>query len=104
MKTLVALVGTKYRGQEMVALLASLPQGEPLELRREVGNRYDANAVQVWARGHLIGYVPKTQNRDLALAMDTAVLKSLPELVVAGKLAIDGGKQPLIEIDTKDMK
>lgn len=97
MKTLVALVGTKYRGAEMLALLASLPQGEPLELRREVNNKHDVNAVQVWARGSLIGYIPKTQNRDIALAMDAAS-------VVPGKLAIDGGKQPLIEIDEEDLK
>ena len=35
MKALVALVGTKYRGQEMVDLLASLKQGERLVLVRE---------------------------------------------------------------------
>ena len=29
MKSLVALVGTKFRGEEMVRLLAALPQGSP---------------------------------------------------------------------------
>lgn len=107
MKTLVALVGTKYRGAEMLALLAALPQGEPLELRREAGNKYDANAVQVWARGYLIGYVPKTQNRELAIAMDAAITRRPlidESRVFPGKLAIDGGKQPLIEIDEEDLK
>ena len=47
MKILVALVGTKFRGPEMVALLASLPQGEPLALLREPDNKFDSAAVQV---------------------------------------------------------
>lgn len=97
-KSLAALVGTKFRGQEMVDLLASLPQGEPLTLVRDPANIYDRKAVQVWARGHHIGFVKGNQNRDLAarmdmrLAMDTAA-------TFGGKLAIDGGKQPMVEID-----
>jgi hypothetical protein len=121
MKTLVALVGTKYRGPEAVKLLASLPQGEALTLKRDPANQYDRNCVEVWARGVLIGFVPKTQNRDLAMAMD-AVMRERPDatgftaklaqrvpealpdqkaiaVAIRGKLAIDGGKQPLVEID-----
>jgi hypothetical protein len=99
MKTLVALVGTKYRGPEAVKLLASLPQGEALTLKRDPANQYDRNCVEVWARGVLIGFVPKTQNRDLAMAMD-AVMRERPDATgFTAKLAIDGGKQPLVEID-----
>jgi hypothetical protein len=105
MKTLVALVGTKYRGPEAVKLLASLPNGEALTLKRDPNNQYDRNCVEVWARGVLIGFVPKTQNRDLAMAMD-AVLRERPDATgFTAKLrpakleAIDGGKQPLVEID-----
>lgn len=101
MKTLVALVGTKYRGPEMVALLASLPQGEPLTLRREPDNAHDPRAIQVWARDHLIGYVKGSQNRDLAMAMDALMIEDAGffQTGFAGKLAIDGGKQPMVEID-----
>lgn len=101
MKTLVALVGTKYRGPEMVALLASLPQGEPLKLVRESDNRFDRNAVHVWAREKHIGYVKGSQNRDLAMAMDALLVEDpgFAETGFAGKLAIDGGKQPMVEID-----
>lgn len=101
---LVALVGTRYRGQEMVDLLASLPQGEPLVLVREPNNKYDRNAVQVWARGHHVGFVKGTQNRALAMAMDAAALAvpggaARPAYSKPAKLAIDGGKQPMVEID-----
>lgn len=100
MKTLVALVGTKYRGPEAVALLASLPQGEPLTLIREHDNQHDKNAIQVWARDQHIGYVPSSQNRELAMAMD-GVLAERPDATgFPARLAIDGGKQPLVEIDT----
>jgi hypothetical protein len=99
MKTLVALVGTKYRGQAMLDLLASLPQGEALTLVRERDNRFDRNAVQVWARGEHIGYVKGNQNRDLAMAMD-GVMRERPDVTgFPAKLAIDGGKQPMVEID-----
>lgn len=99
MKTLVALVGTKYRGADMVALLASLPQGEALTLVREPTNSFDKGAIQVWARGKHVGYVKGTQNRDLSLAMD-AVMRERPEVTgFPAKLAIDGGKQPMVEID-----
>lgn len=101
MKTLVALVGTRFRGEDMVKLLASLPQGEPLTLIREPNNEYDGNAVQVWARGQHIGYVKGTQNRDLAMAMDALLAEDagFAETGFPGKLAIDGGKQPMVEIE-----
>lgn len=103
MKTLVALVGTKFCGPEMVALFASLPQGEPLTLVREPDNKFDRNAVQVWARGHHIGFVKGSQNRDITARMDFKITHARadsaepPEL--KGTLAIDGGAQPMVEID-----
>ena len=98
-KSLVALVGTKFRGPEMIKLLASLPQGEPLTLIREPTNQYDRNAVQVWARGEHIGYVKGSQNRDIAARMDRARADSSEFVSWPAKLAIDGGKQPMLEID-----
>jgi hypothetical protein len=100
-KSLVALVGTKYRGKEMLDLLASLPSGEPLFLRRDPDNEYDPNAVQVWARGHHIGFIPKSQNGPIAAAMDkmAAGRVNVRSLEMPAKLAIDGGQQPMIELE-----
>lgn len=102
MSTLVALVGTKFRGSEMVTLLASLPHGESLTLIREPENRHDPRAIQVWARGHHIGYVKGNQNRDLAKAMDDAGIKSVGSVPGAFQwkitLATEGGEQPMVEI------
>jgi hypothetical protein len=95
MKSLVALVGTQYRGDEAKALLPALPQGEPLTLIRELDNKYDQAAVQVWARGVHIGYLKAGQNRKCAFRMDLD-----PSLSpMAAKLAIDGGKWPMVEIE-----
>lgn len=63
-----AIVGMKHRGAE--ALVASLPPNEPLTLVREPNNQYDRHAVQVWARGRHVGYIPKTQNAVLAQFID----------------------------------
>jgi hypothetical protein len=63
-----AIVGMKHRGT--VELLASLPPDEPMSLVREPDNKFDPDAVQVWARGRHIGYVPKTQNAVLARFID----------------------------------
>lgn len=101
-KMLVALVGTKHRGREAINLLAALPQGEPLTLIREPDNRFDPNCVQVWARGVHLGFVKATQVRPIAHRLDAAIERAnLPAKAVtmAGKLAIDGGKQPMVEIE-----
>lgn len=64
-----ALVGMKHRGAE--AFVAELPPDEPLTLVREPGNRFDRNAVQVWARGRHVGYISKDQNAALAMFIDS---------------------------------
>ena len=82
MKAFYGLVGMKHRNAE--ALVASLPNGEPLTLIREPGNKYDANAVQVWARGQFIGYIgrgrkpgpkyaPGNENEPIARYFDEAI-------------------------------
>jgi hypothetical protein len=97
-KSLVALVGMKHRGTE--ALVASLPQGEPLTLVREHGNKFDPFAVQVWARGQHVGFIKATQVKPIALAMDRAALPlSEDGPMMPAKLAIDGGKWPMIELE-----
>lgn len=96
MKSLVALVGMQHRPQACRDLLAALPNGEPLQLVREPANEYDPRAVQVWARGLMIGYVKGSQNRGIASRLDSADPDDKP----TARLAIDGGKWPMIEIDS----
>jgi hypothetical protein len=92
-KTLVALVGTKFRGEEMVALLASLPHGEPLTLIREATNRFDPAAVQVWARGQHLGFIKSTQVRPIAARMDRKLAMD-SAAAFSGTLSTKGGERP----------
>lgn len=93
MKTLLSLVGSKYRGPEVVALMKRLPQGEPLTLIREPTNEYDRHAIQVWARGVHIGFIAAAENRPFASKMDEAGTN------MSGTLRYDGSRRPAVEID-----
>jgi hypothetical protein len=44
--------------------------GDPLTLVREPENVHDTNAVRIDWRGHMLGYVPRRDNPDLARQMD----------------------------------
>lgn len=63
-----ALVGMKHRGTEQ--LVADLPPDAPLTLVREPDNKYDRNAIQVWANGRHVGFISKDQNAVLAQFID----------------------------------
>lgn len=103
MTILVALVGTKHRGADMVALLASLPDGEPLMLIRDPFNPFDPMAVQVWARGKHVGFVKGNQCGPLAMAMDAAAQQlGLPAkgATKLAKLSVKEGKpQPMVDVE-----
>lgn len=108
-----AIVGMKHRGAE--EFVKSLPPDEPLVLVREPDNKFDANAVQVWARGRHIGYIPKTQNAVLSqyitacgkpwlkpsavLAID-AVMPTTAEVFksVGARLHLGSNTYPLVEV------
>src|SRR5205823_4350639 len=62
------LAGFRHHGA--AALWDELRIGDPLELLREPGNAYDANAVSVWWRGRKLGYVPRAQNAAIAWGLD----------------------------------
>lgn len=112
MKGLYGLVAMQYRPAEAQAHFRSLPNGAPLILRRDPNNRFDPFAVQVWSGDFLIGFIKGSQVKPLAMAMDSAASAVSDELVAGGlkqggplisnlnaKLAIDGGKWPLVEVE-----
>ena len=66
------VAGTFYAGVEK--LLPGLEVGDPLLLRREPANPYDALAILVLTRaGTKLGYVPRVDNRVLAALLDAGV-------------------------------
>jgi hypothetical protein len=56
-----------YEGQ---AIWDRMKSGDRLTLVREPGNAHDANAVRLEWQGHMLGYVPRRDNADLARQMD----------------------------------
>ena len=59
-----------FRHSEGGKVLRELRPGDRLELVREPGNPYDANAVRVEWRGVRLGYVPRRGNSVVARQMD----------------------------------
>jgi hypothetical protein len=47
-----------------------LRRGDPLALVREPDNPHDPNAVRVEWNGHLLGYLPRTENEAVARQLD----------------------------------
>jgi len=63
-----ALAGFRhYDGREV---LRHLKPGDRIELVRDPGNPYDANAIRVEWRGRTLGYVPRSDNAPVARQMD----------------------------------
>lgn len=44
--------------------------GDLLTLKREPDNPHDRNAIQVFWQGHMLGFVPRRENKAIARAMD----------------------------------
>jgi hypothetical protein len=69
---LYALVGMKFRNAE--AFVAKLTPDVPLMLVREPDNKFDRNAVQVWAKDgdawRHVAYISKDQNAVLSRFID----------------------------------
>ncbi len=56
-----------YEGQ---GVWERMQRGDRLSLIRDPANPYDSNAIRLEWQGHMLGYVPKRENGDLARQMD----------------------------------
>ena len=70
--------------------------GDPLVLKREPNNPFDAKAVRVEWRGSQIGYAPRADNVDLARIMDRGT--PVEARILHLQKARDPWKRVLIEI------
>lgn len=61
------LAGAQYHA--LPEVVARLQVGDRLDLLPEPGNRHDGLAIRVEWQGHLLGYVPRRDNRLLAEAL-----------------------------------
>lgn len=68
MKVTYSLVGMPHQGT--VDIVAALKEGDALMLVREPSNRFDANAVAVWAGDRRVAYIPSKTNKFLSNLID----------------------------------
>lgn len=64
------LVGTSFRPAEAKEIVKAASIGDEYRLERDAENAYDDNAIKVMSDDEHIGFVPKTDNADLAAEMD----------------------------------
>lgn len=84
----LTLVGASFRPKEAKEVLADLSEGDTVYLVREGDNRYDSNAIQIFAEPELqthIGYVAKHEAAEIAEAMDDAGDDEPYEAVIEAK-------------------
>lgn len=62
------LAGSQYYA--LSALWLQIKPGDRLTLTREAENRHDRNAIRVDWNGQQLGYIPRSENRAIAQALD----------------------------------
>jgi hypothetical protein len=68
------------------ALWERMKNGDRLTLVREPANIHDANAIRLEWQGHMLGYVPRRENADLARQMDLGA-RAEARITALGRLA-----------------
>lgn len=75
MQIFTTLAGLNFRPASAKAAVDELEIGQEMTLEREPENPYDSNAVRVIDPGseEFIGFIPKTDNAEIAQALDDGV-------------------------------
>lgn len=94
MKSLYTLVGMHH--QKANGIVARMKHGEPVTLKREPDNAYDANAVKVFLGDQALGYIKGTEVVVLALHLDRAGGAFQANYVAA--------RWPQIEVDDDELE
>lgn len=95
------LVGMKHRGTE--AAVAALSNSHPILLIREPDNKFDPNAIQVWANDQHVGFIKATQARTLAQKLDAASWhqrsRNTGQPCINGCLRVTPDRWPMVEVE-----
>lgn len=62
------LAGSQFHA--LPDVVSQIRVGDALSLKREPTNPHDANATQVLWQGHLLGFIPRRENKAVARALD----------------------------------
>lgn len=91
METTCEIVATFSFGRAGIDAAALLRSGDLVQLDREPGNKYDANAIICLSGSVKVGYVPASANPPIAAAMD-APGGYAPYAVVLSAGVLEGGR------------
>ena len=62
------LAGSQFHA--LPDVVSQIRVGDTLTLQRDPTNPHDSNAIQVLWQGHVLGFVPRRENKAVARAMD----------------------------------
>ena len=62
------LAGSQFHA--LPDVVSQIKIGDALTLKRDPTNPHDSNAIQVLWQGHMLGFVPRRENKAVARAMD----------------------------------
>ena len=62
------LAGSQFHA--LADVVSQIRVGDALILKRDPTNPHDSNAIQVLWQGHMLGFVPRRENKAVARAMD----------------------------------
>jgi hypothetical protein len=62
------LAGSQFH--DLPEVVSQIKVGDTLTLKRDPANPHDPNAIQVLWQGHMLGFVPRRENKTVARAMD----------------------------------
>jgi len=93
MQILCDMVGANFRPQETKDIIKSLRVGDILILERDAENPYDHNAVKCVYNDEFLGFIPKTDNYEIAQALDVG------EELTAEIVAFQNSLRPSLAIE-----
>lgn len=98
MEILTTLAGLNFRPASAKAAVDELEIGDELRLESDFENAYDSNAVKVIdpKTGEFLGFVPKTDNWEVATAIREGATP------VASVVAWEGTRKPTLKITLRD--
>lgn len=81
----LTLVGASFRPKDAKEVLASLTEGDIVQLIREPDNKYDPNAIQIHYEDIFIGYVAKHEAAEISDSIDE-ILRDDPSTTFRAKI------------------
>lgn len=98
MEILTTIAGLNFRPASAKAAVDELEIGSELRLESEFDNVYDPNAIKIIVpeSGEFIGYIPKSDNWEVATAIREGATP------IATVVAWEGTRKPTLKITLRD--